>query len=153
MENNCGICKYSLPVTYLKLNDFYLPILNNSSCDAKNAVYIIKCIICDSYYIGQTECIKTRLYTHIRGCKFNIIPHSNNCSGVFEHFNKNDTCVINYFSFVVFRNNINNKFKRLNIETQLIHLFIDLGIKIMNDKIPDKYYWYSNTKLFELKEK
>ena len=153
LENNCGICKYSLPVTYLKLNDFYLPILNNSSCDAKNAVYIIKCIICDSYYIGQTECIKTRLYTHIRGCKFNIIPHSNNCSGVVEHFNKNDTCVINYFSFVVFRNNINNKFNRLNIETQLIHLFIDLGIKIMNDKIPDKYYWYSNTKLFELKEK
>jgi hypothetical protein len=56
-----------------------------------------------------------------------------------EHFN-NGVCSLNNFSFLVFRADIVNKYQRLNIETMLIHLFLDLSIKLLNDKIPDKFY-------------
>ena len=59
---------------------------------------------------------------------------------------------MNQFSFSVFHANIVNKFERLNVETHLIHLLIDLDIKILNDLVPDRYYWYRNVKLFEVND-
>ncbi len=146
---SCKICKFSVSSKFLKLKDFYLPCLSYSSCNSLFVVYIIKCLSCDSFYIGQSENLSRRLSAHIRCCKLNLVPESSVCSNLIKHFH-NGNCNFEHFSFFVFRNNIVNKFKRLNIETQLIHLFLDLGMKVLNDLIPDRYYWYSNAKLFEI---
>jgi len=147
-SSKCIICIYSQTSSFLKLNDFILPILCNASCDSKNVVYIIKCKSCCSFYIGQSEDLYRRLKTHVRFCRLKLSSNTSNCSLLINHFHEG-LCNFNAFSFFVFRHNIVNKFKRLNIETQLIHLFVDLGMKVLNDLIPDRYYWYTNAKLFE----
>ena len=147
---DCKICKFSNNASYIRLNEFYLPILSNATCNTENAVYIIKCINCSSFYIGQTETVGRRLNTHISNCFFNTPPKNLNTACVVEHFN-NDLCSLIHFSFYIFRSNIENKYHRLNIETMLIHLFLDLNINLLNDKIPDKHYWNRKfTKLFEI---
>ena len=147
---NCIICKFANTNYYLRLNEFILPILSNSSCISKNVVYIIECIFCSSFYIGQSENLYIRLKTHIRKCRMNFISKDSNCTNIIKHFHSNNFCNFSHFSFFVFRNNISDKFERLNIESQLINLFLDLGVKDINEFIPDKYYWYRNAKLFEV---
>jgi len=149
-NNRCKICTNSNNASFIRLNDFFLPMLCYSSCSTLNAIYIIKCNNCFSFYVGQTESIKTRLNTHFRGCFLNSPSLATNTTCVTEHFN-NGYCSLLNFSFFIFRSNIVNKYHRLNVETLLIHLFLDLGIKLINDKIPDKYYWNRRfTKLFEI---
>ena len=37
-----------------------------NQCFTKNAIYLIKCLTCDSIYIGQTsKCMRNRIYEHI----------------------------------------------------------------------------------------
>ena len=118
-----------------------------TSCSSGNAIYIIKFLLCDSYYIGQSTNCKHRLATHIRGSKLNITTFSS-CTTVVNHFNSPNHLFENHFTFYIFRHNIIDKFDRLNLETQLIHLFLDLGCNLINVQIPDRYYWYHNTSLF-----
>ena len=127
-------------------------MLSHTSCNSLFVIYIIKCNACNSYYIGQTESLNRRLNTHIRSCSLNLCSLSTQCTGVVKHFNSNNVCAMNQFSFSVFHANIVNKFERLNVETQLIHLLIDLDIKILNDLVPDRYYWNRNVKLFEVND-
>ncbi len=151
-NKECKVCAFSNNASFLRLNEFFLPILCFSNCSTNNAIYIIKCSNCSSYYVGQTENIKRRLSTHISNCFYNTPPKNLNTACVVEHFN-NGVCSLNNFSFLVFRADIVNKYQRLNIETMLIHLFLDLSIKLLNDKIPDKFYWNRKfTKLFEIND-
>ena len=150
-SHKCIICKHANESYCIRLNEFLLPILSHSTCSSKFVIYILKCNFCSSYYIGQTEDLYRRLRTHIRCCKLKIVPNSSICSKIINHFHLNDNCTFDNFSFFVFRNDVTNKYQRLNIETQLIHLFIDLGLKVLNDFIPDRFYWYTNVKLFEIK--
>ncbi len=149
-SKNCIICKYSNTNIYLRLFEFFLPCLRNVSCKSVSAIYIIICSSCNAFYIGQTENLYRRISTHIRCCKLNLVSESSVSSKLIKHFNNDVLCSFQNFSFFVFRDNIANKFARLNLETQLIHLFIDLGMKVLNDLIPDRYYWYTNAKLFEI---
>ena len=50
---SCKHCNFSNLNCYVKLNNFYLPIMNNSSCNALNVIYILYCDICFHFYIGQ----------------------------------------------------------------------------------------------------
>ena len=109
----CKICKYSNDAPFLKLNEFYLPILSNSSCSSEFVVYIIKCIVCNTFYIGQTELLSRRLNTHIRNCILNRYTLSSRCSGVVEHFNTTNQCSMKNFTFSVFRSNIYDRFEEL----------------------------------------
>ena len=127
-------------------------MLSNSSCSSEFVVYIIKCIVCNTFYIGQTELLSRRLNTHIRNCILNRYTLSSRCSGVVKHFNTTNQCSMKSFTFSVFRSNIYDRFERLNIETQLIHLFLDLHMNLLNDWIPDRYYWYRNVKLFQVND-
>ncbi|RNA11077.1 hypothetical protein BpHYR1_018200 [Brachionus plicatilis] len=42
------------------LKQFFLPIESKSSCNSTDCVYIILCIKCKVYQIGQTNCFKRR---------------------------------------------------------------------------------------------
>ena len=56
---------------------------------------------------------------------------------LYNHFNLDNHYLRDNFNFFVFKNNINDKYDLLNIETQLIHLFLKLEIPFLNVRIPD----------------
>ena len=64
-KTSCKICKYSLTNSYIYLNNFILPIFSNSSCLSLNCIYVLKCIKCEFYYIGQTKNLKQRIKQHL----------------------------------------------------------------------------------------
>ena len=69
---------------------------------------------------------------------------------VVNHFNQAQHSTFRDFEFYVFKTDISCKWKRLNLETQLIQLAIRLNINLMNIQIPDPLYWKRSDKLFEL---
>ena len=144
---NCFVCPFSNNEFFVLFNDFIVPIQNNSSCDAKEAIYIIKCNLWNSLYIGQSQNFKNRMKTHIKGCKLNIKSYSS-CTCVVDHFNISGHKVAINSEFFIFKSNISNKWARLNLETQLINLAARLNVKLLNNLIPDPYYWKRFEKLF-----
>ena len=51
----------------------------------------------------------------------------------------------------VFKNNITDQYDLLNTETQLIHLFLKLGINVLNVRIPNLYKYKRHINLFHQK--
>lgn len=149
LNSSCSICFYSNNNHYLELNNFYLPIQSLSTCNSVSVIYIIRCKLCEFIYIGQSNKLKNRLKTHIKGCLLNIESFSSNIC-VVQHFNKSCHSTSRDLEFFVYKSDICNKWARLNLETQLIHLAIKLNVKLMNVLIPDPYYWKRSDKLFDL---
>jgi hypothetical protein len=135
------VCNFAITSKYLYFNNFYLPILSNSSCKATEVVYILNCSLCNIFYIGQTgRSTKERISTHLGDIK-----RKNYKSCVALHFNQDGHSISDHFNFCVFNKNL-EYMKRLNTETQLIHLFLSVGAKLINDYIPKIYR--NHTKLF-----
>ena len=84
---------------------------------------------------------------HLNLCIFDNAFRSS-CRVVSWHFNKHGHKLNKDFNFYIFRDNITELHLRLSIETQLITLFKRLGVKLMNDLIPDEYYFKSHPQLF-----
>ena len=146
-QNTCSLCAFSNNKSFILIKEkFYLPIMANSNCQSKNIIYILTCKLCDTYYVGQSLCANTRLKSHIKAIRKNRT--SSNCVCVHKHFNQLGHDTLKYFTFNIFRINIENKFKRLALESQLINLLVYLGVDVINDFIPDLYYWYLNVNLF-----
>ena len=145
-NQKCSICPYSNSNCFINLNGFYLPILSNSNCESENLIYIINCRLCNFYYVGQTKRIKRRMRDHLNFCIFDNTFNSS-CRVVSWHFNKHGHKLNKDFNFYIFRDNITELHFRLSIETQLITLFKRLGVKLMNDLIPDEYYFKSHPQL------
>ena len=126
----------------MNLNGFILPFLSYSSCNSTNCIYILKCKVCkDTYYIGETDTFKRRFYKHCNDIK-NFIPfYVYTC--VSTHFNQTNHSNFNLneiLCFYIFHvDAINNKTNRLNIENDLINLFLKLNMKLLNFDIPNKY--------------
>ena len=120
--------------------------MNDSNCSSKDLLYILTCKYCISYYIGQSINAKGRLKGHIRAIRFNRT--SSNCVCVHRHFNSLNHDSLKNFTFNIFNVNLSNKFRRLTLETHLIHLFLKCGANLINDFIPSLYYTFPNTNLF-----
>ena len=152
LKRSCNFCPLSNNNSYLKLNNFYLPMMCNSNCRATNIIYIIYCSKCFHYYIGQTNNLRRRFNKHknkiIRN-DLRIDTEINDGRNVVKHFNTKDHCVKENFRFFIFKNNIEDLSDRLNIETQLIHLFLKLDIPILNEKITDMFKYRKHTYLFK----
>ena len=84
---------------------------------------------------------------HLNSCFFNN-TFSSNCKGISKHFNKPGHNLYKDFNFFIFRDKLTELYLRLSIETQLITLFKRLEIKLMNDFIPDEYFFKSHPQLF-----
>jgi hypothetical protein len=128
------------------LNYFYFPILCNSSCTSENIIYIILCKFCNSIYVGQTgKSAKVRLSQHLNDIK-RFIPFKDRNSCVATHFNiKGHNCKENLL-FFIFKKDLEDK-NRLNLETQIIHLFVSIKVKLINDFIPNLNV-FNNEKFF-----
>ena len=149
-KTSCKHCPFSNTSQYIKLNNFFLPIMCNSSCKSVNIIYILYCSKCFHYYIGETINFKERFNKHKRNILINnteIDEAFNDGVSLVKHFQKD-----HYFKtdlkFFIFKTNITDKNDRLNIETQLMHLFLKLNIPILNDKIPDMFLYKKQIYLF-----
>jgi len=51
----CVVCKFASIENHIFINNFFIPILCNSNCDSSNIIYILKCKVCNLFYIGQSS--------------------------------------------------------------------------------------------------
>ena len=100
-----------------------------------NAIYIIKCKLCpNTYYIGETKCIKNRISQHINDIKNFIMYKKYTC--VSLHFNLKNHNYKEHFSFFVFERSLEDRELRELKEKSLIFLFKKLNMNVLNDYIP-----------------
>ena len=136
--SNCSYCKYKYEFSSLNFNTFFFPTYTNSCCQLEKCVYILICIKCNCFYIGQTsKCFKQRLYQHLNNIK-NFEPIVKQISEISTHFNlknhnKND------LRFLIFKSDLDDS-ERYSIENDLINIFINLKLKILNEKIPNQFF-------------
>jgi hypothetical protein len=148
-DNNC-ICKFSMNNFHFFIDfekNIKLPILSQSDCSSISCVYIIKCTLCNHFYIGETSReIKSRIKEHLYNInKMNkdirkSLKYINYQSEVAKHFNLKGHNISDHFSFTVFISNIDDNTKRKSIETDLINILILKNINIINKKIPNFEY-------------
>ena len=138
---SCEICKLTLNnLFYLKLNEqIRLPILSDSNCTSVGCIYIIKCKLCCSFYIGETAReIRIRIKEHLLNIsKLNkdlrkSISFVNSNSEVAHHFNLKNNFIDKHFSFTVFMSNVIDNERRKSIETDIINILLVNNIKIIN---------------------
>ena len=125
-------------------NGFILPIMSNANCESDNLVYIIKCTLCDDYYVGQTcRTAKKRWSEHIRAIK-KFFPFRFNTNEIGYHFNLKNHFYKKHLQFYIFKNNLIDESYRRSVETDLINMIQTFNNSIINDKIPK----YINTLSF-----
>jgi len=122
--DNCRVCHLVLNISYLNLNKFILPMTNNCTCQSKQVVYIIKCLKCNIYYIGETEGYAyKRISQHISSItKFDYKETLIFKKPVAEHFRLKGHILNRDFRFCIFDRNLNSK-TRLSTESDLILIF------------------------------
>ena len=74
----------------------------------------------------------------------------NDSVNLIKHFCQNDHTLRKNFRFLIFKTDIIDLFDRLNLENQLIHLFLKLNIQILNVKILDLYLYKKTSVSFKL---
>ena len=133
---NCKVCPVLMESCFVKLNNFYLPIDLNTNCNSKFIVYAINCTFCkDVFYIGETERkASIRIKEHLRDIN-NFTPYIQYNSVVSYHFNLLNHDKNKHFKFYIIQNNLNEKKIRQDFENTTIHLFLKLGLKVINDPI------------------
>ena len=132
---NCKICKYSNKHKFIKLNNFFLPILTNGSCNSTKIIYIINCNKCNYYYIGETmRCASKRISEHLNDIIY-FKPYIKRNTPV--SINLKDHSLSN-FSFFILDENLDDLL-RFNIEAQIIRLFSYLNCKLINESYPSIY--------------
>jgi len=147
-NSNCNTCKYALTKKFLH-NQFNIPISipSFSTCTSSNVIYLISCIKCNKFYIGETSRpIKNRIYEHLTKIKYAIKNKSNNLlyknfiknnlssSLIYSHFASNHS-IESDFKFQIFLKDI--IFYRLRLETDLILIFDTLSPNGLNMSISD----------------
>ena len=134
---NCSTCKFVCSNYYVYLkNNFVIPIQSKASCNSSNIVYIIRCSLCQEFYIGQSsKNARIRINQHIRSI-MNFKPYVNYTSEVGHHFNLKGHNFKRDFQYFVFKDNISDKHSRLSIENDLIHIVQQFNPPIINRFIP-----------------
>lgn len=138
--NNCKTCLFIGKEHYLKLNNFSLPLLTNSTCISENVVYIIRCTLCNIIYIGETsKSLNMRFTQHLRNIT-KFIPILNQNTEVAFHFNLKPHNIFNHLKLYVFQKDIIDTSLRKSIETDLINICLNLKYRILNEKQPLLYH-------------
>jgi hypothetical protein len=88
-------------------------------------IYIIKCMLCNSFYIGQTVDIDSRLYTHINNIKKFKMFITDKCVAI--HFNLKNHNYLRDFSIYIIKKDVTPLNKRLMCESFFL-IIIQFGI-------------------------
>ena len=60
------VCKFSLNIHFIKLFNIFVPLKSLSNCFSKGCIYIIKCMKCNCFHIGETlRVIIKRMNEHL----------------------------------------------------------------------------------------
>jgi hypothetical protein len=139
---NCKICSFGYNFYFLKNDKFILPIKSNSDCNSKYFVYIIHCNKCNVFYVGESgRLVKDRISDHIRNIKkfgknlSKSLIDFDKQSEIAKHFNLNGHDINIHFRFFIFEKDLINSEIRKSIETDLINIFKNLNITILNDPL------------------
>ena len=135
-SDNCNTCNFIYLNNFIQKNSFKLPLLNNTNCESENVIYILICLRCEMYYIGQTgRSFKMRFNEHIRNIhSFKNLKKFN--TEVSIHFNKKGHDYNRHIKFCIFNKNIDLLSDRLSMEADLINIFIFLKLNLINSFIP-----------------
>jgi hypothetical protein len=136
---DCQVCYFINQNSYIFLKKgFIIPIKNNCDCNSIGIIYIIRCSLCNIFYVGQTKrSAKERIKEHLTSIN-KFIPFVRFTSEIGMHFNLRHHNYINHFSFYIFKKNIEDLDKRLSIETDIIHIINENNPPIINLTIPSK---------------
>ena len=135
----CVTCKFINTNSYIMLkNGFIIPIMNNSCCETRHAVYIIRCVLCEVFYIGETgRRVSTRFKEHINAIH-KFVPFKNYTTEIGYHFNLKSHDYRKHLQLYVFKNNLKSKEHRRSVEGSLIILMNQFNPPIINVNIPSK---------------
>jgi len=135
----CKVCFFVFETSAIKLNsNFSLPLKKRGNCESKGVIYIIKCTLCNVFYIGETgKKVKVRIFQHIKNI-VNFIPFSR-ASEVAEHFNRKGHNLHRDFRFCIFDSNRSTKEERLDCETDVRHI-IEMFRPTLNLKKPNHLF-------------
>ncbi len=137
-ESLCTACYFFSEKSYFKLNNISIPVMNNCNCKSVNCIYIISCLFCDAFYIGETcRSLEERLYNHLYNIR-KFIPIHKEFSEIAAHFNLFGHNYYHHLRISIFACNISDTFKRKQIESELIHIFLTMGLKVINKKVYSK---------------
>ena len=120
---DCRICNFIYNFSFIKLNDkYYINLLSNGSCLSSNLVYIILCLKCKIFYIGETKnSLKERITQHLDDIAKFIPFHINHKKEVARHFNLKGHNYLLDFKCTIFKDKINDSIKRKATEMDLLH--------------------------------
>jgi hypothetical protein len=121
--NNCRICNFIYKSSFVKLsNNFNLNLISNGSCISSNLIYIIICIKCNIFYVGETKnTLFKRISKHLDDI-INFKPFEINTNKeVAYHFNLKPHNYLNDFKCVIFRDNLPDDLKRKSAELDLVN--------------------------------
>ena len=139
-STNCMTCNFVDSNSYVLLkNNFIIPINKVCDCTSKNIVYIIKCSLCNQFYVGQSsKSVHVRLKQHIKAIK-KFFPYVNYTNEVGYHFNLKGHNYEKNLKFFVFKNDLKKSKNRLSVETDLIHIIETFNPPIINKIKPSIY--------------
>ena len=124
--NSCNICDYIFKSSFIKLknSDISVNFLCNSNCQTNNIVYIIICLRCNIFYIGETEkTLSFRISQHINHInKFKCFKKYHD-KEVANHFNLKGHKITDHFRCCVFNSGFFNAEKRKSAEMDLVNFF------------------------------
>jgi len=138
-KENCKHCSFVLNTNCIKYKNFYWPLICTSDCQGLFIIYILKCIKCNVFYIGQAKSLTKRLNNHKKDIE-SFIPYINITSEVGLHFNLKGHDYKRDLKFCIFRDKIPLLEDRLSIEKDVINIFKLNGVPLLNKKIPNHYY-------------
>jgi hypothetical protein len=148
-KNGCQTCRFIDKNNFINLNGLILPLFCDADCQTDNVIYFIKCNLCDYFYIGETgRKVGCRISQHLYTIKnFSFKTHSIANYPVAFHFAIKPHDVKRDFSYFIF-----NKFAetehRKDTEIELIYLFSQMNLKILNEKRNLIYYNKKYKRLF-----
>jgi hypothetical protein len=124
-ELNCKTCKFIYDKNYIEFKEtkIKLSLLTNANCNTSNIIYIIICIKCNLFYIGETKnSLKIRFIQHLNNI-MKFIPFERYHDKVVPlHFRRNNH-KISDIKICVFKSEFNNEKDRKEQELDLINLF------------------------------
>ena len=67
IDINCVICFFSSNFYYLKQNNLYLYCKSDNTCNSVGIIYIIYCLKCQMFYIGESSrTVMIRITEHLK---------------------------------------------------------------------------------------
>lgn len=145
---NCKYCNFMEETHIIKFNNnFCLPILNNSDCNSIGCVYIIFCNLCNVFYVGETgNSLNSRFYNHIYSIK-KFLPFETKHNEIPYHFNLRGHNYLQHMRIYIFKSGITDKYQRLCMEAELIHIFLLTKNRVINSKLIHNIEHFFTSKL------